>query len=561
MSVFPRLSLAEWVTYCLLAAALAVANVYTTLLTGWGAGGSILAVLGAVLVMRVRPSRDSLNLGQTIASAGAAIGFAAAAYAALRMGAPQFDPSGPLLFAMFAGLVGVGTVLGAAARRYMVRYRYPTGTACAVIQRTVMSDGEAAKRPVRLLAIWGAMSAALTIPAKISLKQGGEAILSALPLGTLRGTPIAISTDPLMLGIGAIVGPRVGVGLVIGGLLGPLFIAPALIDGGVAPPEIGNWMTWLALAALTAPTFAALAFGHLFRTPHDAPEGFEPGDAATSVPTRALAIVAGLGSLIAVVAATVLFNLPWYISLAAVALSLVLAIMNGRVMADTDINPVLLSVILLMTLCAMAVTSSVVMLIGLALIVSVIAGVSVDLLQDYRTGYLLGANSTHQTSAQFVGAAVGVLVAVPFVLILDSVMGFGEGGLPAPGPRIYAGMAMGLSGGASLSDGLIAAVALVSLGGSVYAFFAAWPVTRKWVPSIFGVGMGLLLPIDMSLAILLGALIRVGVTAFAPRLEKDTTIAGSAVFAAAALVGVIVVLVTIALKKAGVDLFYMAAQG
>lgn len=560
MTLLPRLSLAEWATYCLLAAALAVANVYTTLLTGWGAGGSILAVLGAVLVLRARASRDSLNLGQTIASAGASVGFAAAAYAALRMGAPALEPSGPLLVVMFAGLVGVGTVVGAAVRRYMVRYAFPTGTACAVIQRTVTGEGEEARRPVRLLALWGAISAVLTLPTKITLTRGGGALVGALPLGTVRGVPLELGADPLLYGIGAIVGPRVGIGLATGGLLGALVVAPALLDGGVAEPEIGNWMTWLALAALTAPSFATLAFGHMFRVPHDAPQGFEPGDAATSVPTRALAAVAALGTLIAVVAATMLFDLPWYVAVAALALSAVLTVMNGRVMADTDINPVLLSVVVLMTLCAMAVTSSVVMLIGLALIVSAVAGVGVDLMQDYRTGYLLGANSTHQTSAQLVGAIVGVVVAVPFVLVLDSVIGFGEHGLPAPGPRIYTGMAMGLSGGASLGDGLVAAVALVSLGGSVWAFFASWPATRKWMPSLFGIGMGLLLPLQMSLAILLGGLLRAAVVALAPRYERDVTIAGSAVFAAAALVGVLVVLATILMNRAGVDWFFMPPQ-
>ncbi len=564
MSLVPRLSSAEWVTYCLLAAVLAVVNVYATLLTGWAAGGSIIAVLGSMLALGVigrRPSRDSLNLGQTIASAGATIGFAASAYAAVRMAAPDFEASPPLLLAMFAGLAAVATLLAASVRRAMVRHHYPSGTACAVIQRTVLEDGDAARRPVRLLALWGAISGAITIPTKIALSKGGPALLGSVPLGTLRGAPIAIATDPLLIGIGVIAGPRVGVGLLIGGLLAPTVIAPTLLDSGVGPAAIGDWLTWLALSALTAPTFAAMAFGRMFRAPHHAPPGFHPRDAGTRIPARAYGALAVLGVGLGFVATTAAFDMPWYVAAGGIALSMPLAVMNARVMADTDVNPVFLSVILLMSVCAWTTSPAAAVLTGLAIVVSIVAGISGDLLQDYRTGYLLGANASHQTAVQLVGAAVGVAVAVPLVLVLDAAVGFGASGLPSPGPRIYAVMASGLAGGASAHDGLTVTIAVVSLAGSAYAFLCAWPRTRAWMPSIFGMGMGLLLPFEMSAAICLGALIRAAITGLRPQLAEDTTLAGSAAFASSALVGVVVVLITLAMERAGLTWFFMAPLG
>ena len=91
-SHWPRLSPSEWLVFAILAGVISAANIYTTLLIGWGDTGSIVAVLAAVLLLglvgRTRPSVYTLNLGQTMVSAGGSVGFAVASYAAIHIVRP-----------------------------------------------------------------------------------------------------------------------------------------------------------------------------------------------------------------------------------------------------------------------------------------------------------------------------------------------------------------------------------------------------------------------------------------------------------------------------------------
>jgi hypothetical protein len=80
MSLTPR----TWITFFILAVLMGLNNVYSTLLTGWGEGGSIVAVILCLLLLpRVDASLRNYNLGQTIASAGGSVGFTVAILASI----------------------------------------------------------------------------------------------------------------------------------------------------------------------------------------------------------------------------------------------------------------------------------------------------------------------------------------------------------------------------------------------------------------------------------------------------------------------------------------------
>lgn len=563
----PRLPVLDWAIYGILAAALAVTNIYTTLLTGWGDGGSIIAVIAAVMVLGALGRRthiQSLNLGQTMASAGGTVGFAACSYAAVKIAFPDYEANMFVMMALFVGMALIGTVIGATVRTSMVKYYFPSGTACAVIQRTVTNrdGGPEAKRPIQLLAIFGSIAAVWSTLATITFKKGGAALLTKIPLGTHGGVELGVALNPVFFGIGVVVGPRVGLGMVIGGLLSALAIPKGLQAWASADniAHTGDWVIWSAIAVLTLPTFATLAYAYLFRTQPVIPPGFVPGKTTYAVPRPrniVLTTLAILGVAVTAFTAWQLFDLPFHGTVMVVALCWPLAIMNGRVTGDTDINPVRLVVIVILTVFAMALSSTAVMLLGMAIIASMLAGMAVDMMQDYRTGYLVDANPTHQTSVQVFGVVIGALVAIPFIFLLDAKMGFGPGSsLPAPGPQIYAKMAQAFSGGAFMSQALVIAIIVISVVGCAYAFFTVWPKSQKWMPSIFGAGIGMLLPFDASAAIFAGGMVKFvaimvarskAATAdkeeAALRTNDDTLIAGSSVFAAAALMAVVLILI------------------
>jgi len=570
---FPALPIREWITYGLLAGALAVTNIYTTLLTGWGDGGSLIAVVAAVGILsafRRRAHIQSLNLGQTMASAGGTVGFAATSYAAVRIAFPSYHADPFMLGVLFFGVGMMGVVLGSAVRKQMIKYYFPSGTACAVIQKTVTDHSEAAKRPVRLLGIFSAIAGVWSTLSSINFSKVGHALLPNLEIASLHGKSLGISANPVGFGIGIVVGPRIGIGLLMGALAGPVVLGPLLNSHGIDATHYGDWLRWSAIAVLTLPTFATLLFAYLFRTPPVVPAGFKPG--VTKYPTPAnmavvYAVVAVLGTGIAVLAAGSLFDLPWYETVLVGLLCVPLCIMNGRVTGDTDINPVRLVIIVILTVFALALSTTATMLLGMTIIATMLAGMAVDMMQDYRTGYLVDANPVHQTTVQFIGVMVGVLVAVPAILFLDKAMGFGAGtSLPAPGPTIYATMAKTYAGGAYMTGSLELAIALISLVGCLYAFLTAWPRSAQLMPSLFGIGIGMLLDFETCAAIFVGGLIKwIVVNGYtsnaepgkkveaADKAQNDTLLIGSGIFAAAAIIAVIHILIS---KLTGLYYFY-----
>ena len=561
-SWFPRLHWAEWLVFALIAAGLSVTNIYTTLLTGWGDGGSIIAVIVSVLLLRVvlrnkQLTVDTLNIGQTLASAGGSVGFAVCAYAGVKMIDPKLQVSPGMMVLLFVAMGILGTVVGTSVRKIMVGYFFPSGTACAVMQKTVTGEGKEAKRPISLLSIFGGLAALITIPTKIAAKRGGHAIISDIKFGKGLG----LSLDPLLFGIGIVVGPRIGLGMMIGALASPFLLIPMLKSSGVSPKLFGDWVKWMAIAVLTVPTFATIGFAYLFRSEPSQPAGFTPGATEYEKPVAykaVLGVLFAIGTLVTAFTIQKLFYVPWYLTFLTVGLSWPLCIMNGRVTGDTDINPVRLVAIVLLTAFAffvMGKANSAMILMGMAIIGGTLAGMGVDMMQDLRTGYLVDANPYHQTTAQIFGSVVGALVAVPFILYLEKSVGFGpKTPLKAPGAQIWSAMAKAFAGDFTFSSTLIVAIVVVSIVCSGLAFLTVWPKTAPYMPSLFGIGLGLLLPFSMCFAIFLGGLIKWVVTLVYTngkkgdeKVEKlhdagnDTMLVGSSVFAASAIISVLVV--------------------
>jgi uncharacterized oligopeptide transporter (OPT) family protein len=577
--LLPQLSVGQWLTFALIAGVLAATNIYTTLLIGWGDTGSIVAVLAAVLVLgllsRTKPALQVLNIGQTMASAGGSIGFALACYAAVYIAEPGFEAERHWLILFFIGAGMLGTLLGASVRRQMVGYFFPSGTACAVIQRAVAAPllpGQR-NRPVWMLTVWGTIASLLTLPTKIA-GEAGHAIFQNLQF-RVQQVQVGLSVDPLYYGIGIVVGPRVGIGMVLGALVGPFLVTP-LLEGTAEEPNTTTWVRWIAIAVLTLPTFATILFAYRYRQPAVIPAGFVPGRTQYARPASSRVATWGVALLavaLVIVAGQQVFGLPPVAAVVVAAVSFPLCIVNGRVAGDTDINPVrLVAIVLLSVLFWMVDDLGVVAMLGMAVVGGTLASIAVDIFQDYRTGYLVDANPTHQTSVQILGAIVGAVVGVPVLLMLLEQMGVGEGsGLPAPASQVWAAMAQAMAGGFSPSTGLVTTIVAVSLGGIAYAYLTVWPRTAPWMPSLFGIGIGLLVGIESAAAIFAGGMIKwvatlvytsgKGEAAQAAAREdasNDTMLAGASIFAAAAVVSIVLVLAKTAFDAAGLEVFDLA---
>ena len=140
-----------------------------------------------------------------------------------------------------------------------------------------------------------------------------------------------------------------------------------------------------------------------------------------------------------------------------------------------------------------------------------IATIANDNLQDLKTGQLVGATPWKQQVALLLGVVFGALAIPPILDLLNTVFTFEgapgarEGALSAPQAQIISTIAQGVLGG-SLDWGLIGTGA--AIGAVVIVIDEVLrKTTSKYSLPALAVGMGMYLPMDLTLLIPLGALL------------------------------------------------------
>jgi uncharacterized oligopeptide transporter (OPT) family protein len=177
------------------------------------------------------------------------------------------------------------------------------------------------------------------------------------------------------------------------------------------------------------------------------------------------------------------------------------------------------------------------------------AGATADLLNDLKSGYLLGANPRRQFLAQAAGIFSGTIATVAgfYLLVPDATALTGKGdqppAFPAPAAQAWRAVAEVFRDGISsmhpmhqqaIVVGLIVGAVLVSLE----TFF---PKAKWALPSSTGVGLGFILPFNYPLAMFVGALITAGWSKASPTTAEDYVVpVASGVIAGASIVGVLV---------------------
>jgi uncharacterized oligopeptide transporter (OPT) family protein len=139
---------------------------------------------------------------------------------------------------------------------------------------------------------------------------------------------------------------------------------------------------------------------------------------------------------------------------------------------------------------------------------------SADLLNDLKTGYLLGANPRRQFIAQAMGILTGTVATVTcyFLLVPDATVLVGTDlkppAFPAPGAQQWKAVAevfkYGLGNLHPMSRGAIPwglGIGAVCALGEIFAPKSL----KKWVPSATGIGLGFVLPFFFPLSMFLGA--------------------------------------------------------
>jgi uncharacterized oligopeptide transporter (OPT) family protein len=511
----------------------------------------------------------------TASSAGYATGgtMVSAIAALLMLSATEANPQGEHLGAVVLVswtlfLAALGTVMAIPMKRNMInkeRLKFPSGTAAAVTLQSLYSEGGAAIKKARALTWAAVVGAAFPLLIELELvfawtvdKATGaisfarHGLLPAhspifdgwLPaLGnhledgkSLPNEPshwtMVMDHNPVMIAAGALVGVRVAFWMLAGSLLLYYVVGPdALVDLWTTPAgqEIASasapWKAWKEIGIwLGVPIMVAsgiLSFALQWRTILRAFRGLGAGGqqdeivVKTEVPFSWFGwgmLLAGAGT---VWIAHATFEIPFIYGILAVLMTFLLSLVACRATGESDITPVGAMGKIMQLTYGVLIPQSTTANLMTASITASSAGSSADLLNDLKSGYLLGANPRRQFAAQFIGIFAGTAATVTgfYLLVPDATTLLGSGTeapkFPAPAAQAWKAVAEVFKYGLdnmhpSHQSALVWGLAL----GTVLVFAdKLLPRFKQWLPSATGLGLGLILPFQYPLSMLIGALI------------------------------------------------------
>ena len=556
----------------LIGALLTPCNVYSGLKIGWSFNISIIALLLAsgFWALLARLGRTAAlapgegNIAQTTASSSANIisGGLVAPIPALAMLSGGNLP-GPQLTAWVFVVSFLGIWVAWYLRDSLILrsgLAFPTGRATAETLREVFGQGREAALKLRVLLGATVVSGLVKLLDGVWIRLPRPSLGLDLPAGGalvsyggISAKNLTFTLDPslLLVGFGAIIGPRAGVSLLLGGILSWGLIGPWGLTAGFIPPgpddpaaswfaQMIEWLLWPGVALMVASALTRFALqGLLERRAQVSPDLASGGDD----PDAALVRMAGLAlaSALAVAAQVAIFGIHWLVAAIAVPVAFLLAMVASRVAGETGIPPIgAIGKVSQLGSGVLAPGEMTANLIG-ANVAGGAAGQSADLLNDFKAGLAVGARPRDQVVAQLLGIVTGSLVGtwVYLRLIPDPATMLITEEWPAPAVATWKIVAETLSQGlGSVPESALWAVAVGSVVGLGSAILEHRRLAR-WVPSMPALGLAMVIPASLSITMFLGSLAALVVERLSPDLARRFVIAtASGLIAGESLTGV-----------------------
>ncbi len=532
------------------------ANVYLGLKIGLTFATSIPAAVISMAILRFFPGSTILenNIVQTVASAAGTLAAIIFVLPGLVMigwwnGFPYVETAA---ITMFGGILGV--MFSVPLRRALVvdspDLPYPEGRAAAEVLQVGAGSREGAEESARGLKVIvvnavAAAGFALVTRMKLAAEEGALFFKAgAGSTGVIGGLQFAL------IGAGHLIGLTVGIAILVGIAIG-WWIALPILSAGMpgAAEEVANAVFRSDVRFLGAGTIGMAAIWTLLKIIGPVIGGIRSSLAASAAARGGAAVAIGERDLpigiVAIVTLGMLLPIGWLLwsVLAAgplsasagllVAGSLVFVLVVGLVIASVcgymagligaSNSPV-------SGIGILSVVAASLMLVGLygrnldpgttqaliayALIVTGIvfgvATISNDNLQDLKTGQLVGATPWKQQVALIFGVIFGSLVIPPVLSVLNASFGFAgvpgasADALPAPQAALISSLAKGVLGG-DLRWDLIGVGALIGAGVILVDELLA-RTTKLRLPPL-AVGLGIYLPMGVTLTVVVGAVI------------------------------------------------------
>ncbi|HEV2978281.1 MAG TPA: OPT/YSL family transporter [Casimicrobiaceae bacterium] len=385
-----------------------LAAAYMNFSLGFFVGGQVLAgILGSTVTFGYGAAgRHGANYIQTTAASVAGMSAMAVVIQAMNwLGLPRPPIWELIVYMLCIGMFGVGVgMLYTPILVDRLQLKFPSGLAVANILRA-LTDPELLRRSVARL--FGGM--ALGIAGGIGAAK--TALLGAIDLST--------ST----FGAGMIVGARIGVAALAGGLVSWAMIPYFVSIGWLKPGEPFRKITFLiALGMIMGAALidvSLILYRAYRRAQESAAAPVEQEDWKRTNMRRLVAWVVFWGIAI-VIAGSQLLHEPVGYLVFAVLLVFVFALVNGISVGMVDSNPISSAfVVTVILMAAMGLNDPAIGLIA-ATVLLVSTSEACDMQQDRSTGWRLGTNRTIQFRFQVAGIVMGAIMAVVFAELFMS---------------------------------------------------------------------------------------------------------------------------------------------
>ncbi|MEO5618501.1 MAG: OPT/YSL family transporter, partial [Candidatus Eisenbacteria bacterium] len=498
---------------------------YIVLKLGFGPNISVVSAFFGFLVLGLASrtyNRWENNIVQTAGTSAGQTAFLCvimAAFDLLRMDPTAnftfvLQPFQAFLWLTFAGILGV--LLSVPMRQHFVvdeKLTFADGVAAGETLIVLDSKGPESRSAARSMAIGGVLSAigfALREDARL-IAAAWYRIPEMLAIGSTGAKMnVGISWSLLSIGSGMLVGMRVTVSMVIGCVIAWVMMPPWLLEKGwvanMVRREMLLWIMWPATGVLVAGGLMALVLRWklLVKTFRNLSVGsMESGD----FPMRWV-IWGSVTSAAALVGVQAMIGMSPWLTIAAIIFSLPLMLVGIRVLGETNWGPISTLSNMMQGIFGVLAPGALLPNIVSTGVTGSIASQSEGLMQDYKTGYMIGSTPKYLTYAQLFAVPVGA-AAVSFVypLLRDTYGIGGEHGLQSPISQRFAGFGIILSQGVSaLPQGAVAALLIGAVLGVVLTLLESTKL-KQWVPSPAGLGIGMLVPGSAVISMFVGAVL------------------------------------------------------
>jgi len=552
---------------CLIGILLVAVNIYMGLKTGFGEGGSIIAAILGLVIFKAFRARYTIlenNITQTAGSAAGSIGNIVNVVPAFVIMAAAGTIAAPMswwqimLFVFSTSLIGV--FFAVPLRKQVVveeKLRFPSGTACAEIMRNLHGKGEEAKTHGGVLGCFGLLSALIKW-----LQEGVPRILSGMSLqaGDWFGISaqrliLGVAWDPLLLGAGFLVGPRIGISLLLGAIvawpvLGPIVVGQGWIDlpeTASAYRQIMAWTMWpgvmlMIFAGLTALALKWKVIKGTFSSMLAIGKGSEDSELELGFKPWISWLTGAV--VLCILVMQFAFSIPWWLTLFSVAISFIMAAIAVRCIGQTEVNPVSAFASMNQLIVGAIMPANITANLTMAGVSGAGASEAGDMMQDLKTGWLVGATPRKQVLTQIFGVLMGSAVAVPMLLLIFNSYELGTAEMPAPAAFRFAALAeLFAKGFGALPPFAVTAMIIGAVSGILLAVLENFRRIRSWIPSPVGLGIAMIIPFSYSFAIFLGSAIFFILKLATPKkMEEYQFVIGAAGIAGSSLMGMIIAL-------------------